>query len=62
MEKEKDFYQISLKLLLKNDVNEILALKAVDSGRFAGFYDLPGGRIDVDEFRTDFGEILAREI
>jgi len=30
MKKEKDFYQISLKLLLKNDKGEILALKAVD--------------------------------
>ena len=61
MKKERDFYQVSLKLLLKNNEGEILALKGVDNGSFAGYYDLPGGRIDVDEFNTDFYEILKRE-
>lgn len=62
MKKEKDFYQISLKLLLKNNKGEVLALKAVDDGSYAGYYDLPGGRIDTDEFKTDFAEIIIREI
>jgi 8-oxo-dGTP pyrophosphatase MutT (NUDIX family) len=62
MGKEKDFYQISLKLLLKNSQGEILGLKGVDNGSYAGFYDLPGGRIDTDEFNTDFSKILDREI
>ena len=61
MKKERDFYQVSLKLLLKNNEGDILALKGVDNGSFAGYYDLPGGRIDVDEFKTDFLEILKRE-
>jgi|SRR3989338_1836028 len=62
MKKEKDFYQVSLKLMLKNNKGEVLALKGVDNGSFAGYYDLPGGRIDIDEFRTDFLDILKREV
>ncbi len=62
MKKEKDFYQVSLKLLLKNSEGKILALKAVDDGSYAGFYDLPGGRIDADEFKADFSDIIAREV
>lgn len=62
MKKQKDLYQISLKLLLQNDRGEILALKAVDNGSYAGFYDLPGGRIDTDEFETNFSEIIDREV
>ena len=61
MKKEKDFYQVSLKLLLKNKKGEILALKGIDNGSYAGYYELPGGRIDTDEFRIDFIEILKRE-
>ena len=62
MGKEKDLYQISLKLFLKRNDGKILALKAVDDGSYAGFYDLPGGRIDMDEFGKDFSEIIAREV
>ncbi len=61
IKKERDFYQISLKLLLKNNEGKILALKAIDDGTYSGYYDLPGGRIDTDEFRKDFSEILRRE-
>lgn len=62
MPKEKDFYQISLKAFLKNKEGKMLALRAVDKGSFGGFYDLPGGRIDTDEFHTPYVEILKREI
>lgn len=61
MKKEPDFYQVSLKLLLKNKEGSVLILKAVDNGSFAGYYDLPGGRIDTDEFNIDFSEIVKRE-
>ena len=61
MKKQRDFYQISLKLLLKNEKGEVLILKAVDNGSFAGFYDFPGGRIDTDEFEMPFLEIINRE-
>jgi len=59
--KEKDFYQISLKLLLKNNKGETLILEAVLDGSLAGYYDLPGGRINTDEFGANFNEILKRE-
>jgi 8-oxo-dGTP pyrophosphatase MutT (NUDIX family) len=62
MKKEVDRYQVSLKVLLKNSQQEILVLKASDHGSYTGFYDLPGGRIDTDEFNTDFAKIIAREI
>ncbi len=62
MAKERGIYQVSLKLLLKNNKGEILALKAADNGSYAGYHDLPGGRIDADEFNTDFTEIIEREV
>lgn len=62
MKKEKDLYQISLKILLKNQHDEILILKADDHGSYAGYFDLPGGRIDTDEFETNVAEIIHREI
>ncbi len=62
MKKEKDFYHVSLKVILKNDQNEILLLKPHPNGSFGDFYDLPGGRIDTDEFVKPFSDILKREI
>lgn len=60
--REIDKYQVSLKVLLKNGQGEILALGGHPTGTMAGFYDLPGGRIDTVEFTTPFSEIIAREI
>jgi 8-oxo-dGTP pyrophosphatase MutT (NUDIX family) len=62
MEEIVDSYQISLKLFLKNSAGEVLGLKAKDDDISAGFYDLPGGRINVDEFEVSFLEILKREV
>lgn len=62
MSKQRDFYHISLKAILKNKNGEVLVLKADSNGTFAGFYDLPGGRIDEDEFAIPLSEILKREI
>lgn len=62
MKKTKDLYQVSLKVILRNNKNEILALKAVASGSYAGFYDFPGGRINNDEFNVPFMEIASREV
>lgn len=61
MEKQRDFYQVSLKLFLRNKEDEVLLLKDVPSGILEGSYDFPGGRIDVDEFNIPFSEILERE-
>lgn len=62
MAKQRDRYQVSLKALITNDNGEVLALNALPTGSFAGYFDLPGGRIDVREFTTPFTEILEREI
>lgn len=62
-ESVKDFYQISQKLILKNKAGEVLLLKALDNhGTYAGFYDLPGGRINVDEFTIPLTDVLEREV
>jgi 8-oxo-dGTP pyrophosphatase MutT (NUDIX family) len=62
MTKEHDYYQLSLKVIMTNDNNEILALGGMPNGSYAGFYDLPGGRVDKDEFTTPLTDILKREI
>lgn len=60
---EKDFYQISQKLILKNKDGKILLLKALDfHGIYAGFYDFPGGRIHKDEFTIPLSDVLNREV
>lgn len=58
----RDFYQISLKTILKNEKDEVLILNGHPRGDFSGYYDLPGGRIDVDEFTTPFANIIEREL
>src|SRR3989344_3626721 len=60
--KERGFYQVSLKVIFKNEKGEILGLKNVNKGPHAGFYDLPGGRINQNEFYTDFKNIIEREL
>ena len=62
MKKEKGLYQVSLKVIIKNTKGEILGLRAVDKGSMKGYFDLPGGRIDADEFYAPFEEIIKREI
>lgn len=62
MWKEKDLYQVSLKLFLKNKRGEILALNHRKDSAFFGFYDVPGGRIHKDEFGVPFLKILKREV
>lgn len=62
MPTKQDFYHVSLKLLLKNSEGHILILKVPDDYTMTGFYDVPGGRIDIDEFTTAFEDILRREV
>jgi len=59
---KRDLYQISLKTILKNDIDEVLILNGHPRGSFAGYYDLPGGRIDVEEFTVPFSNIIEREL
>jgi 8-oxo-dGTP diphosphatase len=55
-------YNISLKCFLHNSKWEVLILKTPENSSFYGMYDFPGGRIDEDEFKTDYIEILKREL
>lgn len=57
-----DKYMISLKVFLTNTDGETLILQNSDKFHSRGFYDLPGWRIDFDEFDTDYETILRREI
>ncbi|MDD5738818.1 MAG: NUDIX domain-containing protein [Candidatus Pacebacteria bacterium] len=62
MPNQKDFYQVSLKVFLKNDKGEVLILSSREDSIYKGFYDLPGGRINFDEFKTPFDKIIKREL
>ncbi|MFC1663317.1 NUDIX domain-containing protein [Patescibacteria group bacterium] len=62
MNKERDFYQVSLKLILKNSNEEILLVKTLPENSGSNYYELPGGRINTDEFTVPLTEILQREI
>lgn len=55
-------FWVSLKLILKNDQGQILGLNGHPRGSFAGFYDLPGGTIDSQEFTANYETILRREL
>ena len=49
-------FQVSLKILLRNDKNVLLTRGS------EGDIDLPGGRIDVGEENMPFEDVVAREI
>jgi 8-oxo-dGTP pyrophosphatase MutT (NUDIX family) len=58
----KDRYEISLKVILKNAQGQILAVKAREDTSWAPYYELPGGRIEVHEFRTPLINTIKREL
>ena len=62
MKPEKDFYQISLKLIMTNNRGQVLGLKGIKGGVYENYYDLPGGRINTTELKTPIAVILKREI
>lgn len=62
MQKEHGWFNVSLKVFLKNEKGEILALAAPANSSIAGFYDLPGGRVDEDEFEIDCETQIKREL
>ena len=57
-----DRYFVSLKVALINPNNEVLGLKAREDGALSGFYDLPGGRINADEFMARYEDLITREL
>lgn len=62
MDNQRDFYNVSLKVFLRNEKGEVLGLEAARGGSYDGFYDLPGGRIGLDEFQTPLEDIIKREL
>ncbi len=54
-------YEISLKLILKDRRGRMLLLKIPERSSMAGFYDLPGGRIDEHEKKVSLRAIIRRE-
>jgi|SRR3989338_6128600 len=57
-----EFYQVSLKAIIRRADGKILCLNGKIATSFESYYDLPGGRIDRDEFKNPFVEILQREL
>jgi len=56
-------FMVALKVILINKKGECLLLKSHQNERFwKGKYDLPGGRINSDEIKVGFHEIINREI
>ncbi|KAA0206132.1 NUDIX domain-containing protein [Candidatus Uhrbacteria bacterium] len=60
MAKEK--YHVSLKAIIVRPDGKVLGLNGKIGGALEGYYDIPGGRIEVDEFEMPLAEILQREI
>lgn len=56
MSNHKALFQVSIKALVRQE-NKVLVLHTPN-----GFYDFPGGRIDVDEEDVPYLEILSREL
>jgi 8-oxo-dGTP pyrophosphatase MutT (NUDIX family) len=59
---ERDWYHIGLKAILRNREGKVLVLRTPSDSAFGGKCDLPGGRINEDEFSSPLEEILKREI
>lgn len=55
-------FQVSLKVIMKNNQGKILILKNINSSSMPGFYDFPGGRISESEISEDFATNMDREI
>ena len=55
-------FHVSLKLILKNKKGEIFALARPPKSSMAGFYDVPGVRINSDELEISYEDIFRREV
>lgn len=56
-----EHFEISLKLLLRDKRGWVLLLKSQPGG-LAGPYDLPGGRVDKNEWKKGLRGVIQREI
>lgn len=62
MKINQQFFQVSLKAMLKNEKGETLVLSCESDGTMKGFWDFPGGRIDKGEEELPYTDIVAREV
>jgi len=63
MHQNPEKFEISLKVLIKNNKSEYLLLKSQPQSKyFHGKYDLPGGRVNKEEINADFHRFIDREI
>lgn len=56
------YYQVSIKVILKNKEGKILLLKCIPGGSMPGFYDFPGGRINRSEISKPISTLIKREL
>lgn len=54
-----DLYQVTQKLLITNDKKQLLLLKDVNHPKW---WDVPGGRLNVQEYDIDLAEAVQREV
>ncbi|MBI2050792.1 MAG: NUDIX hydrolase [Parcubacteria group bacterium] len=57
-----DYYNVALKIILKNKKGKILVLKNAEETGEGDYYDMPGGRINTDEFTTPYETLIDREL
>ncbi len=55
-------YHVSLKAIIRRDDGCVLGLNGKPGGSLEGYYDLPGGRIEVEELTRPFEAIIRREV
>lgn len=55
-------FHVSFKLILENQKGEVLALKLPENSSMAGYYDLPGGRINTEELNDPYKSLIKREV
>jgi len=55
-------FHVSLKLILENGKGEMLILRLPETSSMAGYYDLPGGRINTEELYDAYEKIIKREV
>ena len=53
-----DLFHVSQKVFMLDEKQQLLMIKTVNSP----YYDMPGGRVDFDEFETDLRESVLREV
>jgi len=56
------FFYVSLKLILENKKGEALGLEMPEDSSMAGYYDVPGGRINANELEMPYEKIIKREV